>query len=249
MKISLRYLRVATLASFALVMGFGISGVEQVGARAADQDTHGRDATPDYARVFNQEQVGRLDVTITASDWQALVDDMISMAGPQGGQTVGAPVPGGIPNPGPGGGGGGPVMFPQEAIAACTGLMEGSACSYGTPPVSGRCVQTGNAAPLACIPLAGGGQAPNPGGGVNQARDDVELFPRTPVYIPADVTFDGETFRRVALSSEGQLEPRHELAERNRQAALPPEHRRPRVALSRVEGSDVLRLHKSELQQ
>ncbi|HEY6617372.1 MAG TPA: hypothetical protein VIZ32_22750, partial [Vicinamibacterales bacterium] len=182
MKISLRYLRVATLASFALVMGFSISGVEQVGARPADQDTHGRDATPDYARVFNQEQVGRLDVTITASDWQALVDDMISMAGPQGGQTVGAPVPGGIPNPGPGGGGGGPVMFPQEAIAACTGLMEGSACSYGTPPVSGRCVQTGNAAPLACIPLAGGGQAPNPGGGVNQARDDVELFPRTPVY-------------------------------------------------------------------
>ena len=102
MKISLRYLRVATLASFALVMGFGISGVEQVGARAADQDTHGRDATPDYARVFNQEQVGRLDVTITASDWQALVDDMTSMAGAQGGQTTGAPGPGGIPNPGPG---------------------------------------------------------------------------------------------------------------------------------------------------
>ena len=140
MKIDLRYLRVATLASFALVMGFGISGVEQEGARAADQDTHGRNATPDYARVFNQEQVGRLDVTITASDWQALVDDMISMAGAQGGQTTGAPGPGGNPNPGPGpGGGGGPIVtFPQEAIAACTGLMEGSACSYGTPPVSGR---------------------------------------------------------------------------------------------------------------
>ena len=99
MKISLRYLRVATLASFALVMGFGISGVEQVGARAADQDTHGRDATPDYARVFNQEQVGRLDVTITASDWQALVDDMTSMAGAQGGQTTGAPGPRRQPEP------------------------------------------------------------------------------------------------------------------------------------------------------
>jgi spore coat protein H len=203
MKISLGYLPVATLAAFALVTGLGVFGVPRVGARTADQDTHGRDATPDYARVFNQEQVGRLDVTITASDWQVLVDDMISMAGPQGGQTVGGPGPGGIPNPGPGGGGGGPVMFPQEAIAACTGLMEGSACSYGTPPVSGRCVQTGNAAPLACIPLAGGGQAPNPGGGGNQPRDDVELFPRTPAYIPADVTFDGETFRHVAFRLKG----------------------------------------------
>ena len=122
MKISLRYLRVATLASFALVIGFGISGVEQVGARAADQDTHGRDATPDYARVFNQEQVGRLDVTITASDWQALVDDMISMAGAQGGQTMGAPGPAATRTRARPGGGGGPiVMFPQEAIAACTG--------------------------------------------------------------------------------------------------------------------------------
>jgi hypothetical protein len=204
MKISLGYFRVATLASFALVMGFSISGVEHVGARAADQDTHGRDATPDYARVFNQEQVGRLDVTITASDWQALVDDMTSMAGAQGGQTTRVPGPGGNPNPGPGpGGGGGPIVtFPQEAIAACTGLMEGSACSYGTPPVSGRCVQTANAAPLACIQL-GGGQAPNAGGGVNQARDDVELFPRTPAYIPADIAFDGETFRRVAFRLKG----------------------------------------------
>ena len=211
MRISPGYLRVATLASFALASGLVTSGVPQVGARAADQNTHGRDATPDYARVFDQDQVGRLDVTIPASDWQVLDDDMNSMAGPQGGQVQGGPGqggnplpgPGGNPGPGPGGGGGGPVAFPQEAIAACTGLMEGSACSFGTPPVSGRCVQTGNAAPLACIQLGGGGQAPNAGGGVNQARDDVELFPRTPVYIPADVAFDGETFRHVAFRLKG----------------------------------------------
>ena len=205
MKISLRYLRVATLASFALVMGFGISGVEQVGARPADQDTHGRDATPDYARVFNQEQVGRLDVTITASDWQALVDDMISMAGAQGGQTVGAPGPGGNPESGA-------RARRSEGVRRHVSAggdrrvhrADGRERVQLRHTASERPLRADRQCRSARLHSAcGGGQAPNAGGGVNQARDDVELFPRTPVYIPADVTFDGETFRRVAFRLKG----------------------------------------------
>ena len=38
---------------------------------------------------------------------------------------------------------------------------------------------------------------------MNPGRDDVELLPRTPVYIPAGVTFDGETFDNVGFRFKG----------------------------------------------
>lgn len=195
----------------------GVAGVaaawllspQLVRARGDDPKTHGREAVPDYARVFAQGQVGRLDLRIDASDWQAVIADMQDMAGPAGGQGgLGGGLPGGQPVPGgnPGGQPAPGTGFPPEAVAACTGLVEGNACSFGAPATTGRCVQTANGGPLACIAL-GGGARPGPGGvvggNVNPARDDVELLPRTPVYVPADVTFDGETFRHVGFRLKG----------------------------------------------
>ena len=52
-----------------------------VGAQPLDPATHGRDAQPDYARVFPQDRVTRLDLRVTAADWQQLMDDMTGMAG------------------------------------------------------------------------------------------------------------------------------------------------------------------------
>jgi hypothetical protein len=180
---------------------------------AAQRETHGRDAVPDYGRVFNQDATGRLDIRMAASDWDALVADMDSMAGRFGG----AGGVGGI-QPGQGGAGGG-GQFPgatAEAVAVCSGRTEGDACSFGTPAVAGRCVQTGNASPLSCVALPAGGDVPggggnpgggNPGGGGigggNNQRDDVELLPRTPIYVPVDLTFDGETFRHVGFRLKG----------------------------------------------
>src|SRR5574341_1247036 len=51
-----------------------------------------------------------------------------------------------------------PVVFiapapSTDAVAACTGRLEADACSFGTPPVTGRCTQTGNGGPLACVAL------------------------------------------------------------------------------------------------
>jgi len=88
---------------------------------AQRDDTHGRDAVPDHERVFNQDSVGRLEIRMASSDWEAVVADMDSMAGRFGGAGGF-----GMPQPGPGGGG----QFPTpstEAIAACggrTGLAE-----------------------------------------------------------------------------------------------------------------------------
>lgn len=172
-------------------------------------DTHGRNAAPNYARVFAQSRVNRLDLRIEPADWQALLADMQSLAGAPG-QVGGGPGGGGGQPPG---GGGNPVFGP-EALAACLGLIEGNACSFGTPPVAGRCTQTPNGGALACFATpVGGNPGGSPGGGAGGAgggapggagqRDDVELFPRTPIYIPADVTFDGETFRHVGFRLKG----------------------------------------------
>lgn len=149
-----------------------------------DSATHGPDAVPNYDRVFPQDRVTRLDIQVTFAEWQRLMDDMTSMAGAFG--------------TGSGVGGGRFPSLPEEAVAACAGRVEGDVCQFGTPPTTGRCALFGDA--LTCTPLAapGGGGAPRGG-----ERDDVELLPNTPVYIPAELTFDGEVFHSVGLRLKG----------------------------------------------
>lgn len=43
--------------------------------------THGNDAEPDYEIVFPQDRVNRIDITLTAADWQAIQTDMQSLFG------------------------------------------------------------------------------------------------------------------------------------------------------------------------
>src|SRR5688572_57404 len=82
-------------------------------APQADDNTHGRDASPDYGRVFAQDTVKRLDIRVTAADWARLVGDMAEMAGPQGAAGIGGR--------GGGGFGGFNVVPDPAATAACTG--------------------------------------------------------------------------------------------------------------------------------
>ena len=142
---------------------------------ASAQDPHARDAEPDYRRVFPQDVVNRLDIRMAPEDWQTVLADMQSMAGPSGfGLNVG---------------------FSSEQIAACSGRLEANACTAGDPVVHGRCAQTGfPPGQLACVPLVGG---------ENAGGDETELLPRTPVYVPVDVTFDNQTLRRVGFRLKG----------------------------------------------
>ena len=95
-----------TLGVIALAIGFTAPERERAYAQGGGADTHGRDATPDYGRVFIQDQVSRLDLKIAASDWQIAIDDMTDMAGAPGGQFGGGQQPGAGQPPGgfPGGG-------------------------------------------------------------------------------------------------------------------------------------------------
>lgn len=174
--------------------------------------THGRNADPDYARVFNGNLVNRVDITITSDDWGRVIADMTDMTGAFGAQR----------QPGIAGGFGGFPQASPEAVAACTGRIEGDACSAPTV-TNGRC-SLQPAASLACVGFARGGvppggqppttpgvqpptapgALPGPGefGGAGR-NDDVELFPRTPIYVPATVSFEGARFTRVGFRLKG----------------------------------------------
>jgi spore coat protein CotH len=159
---------------------------------------------PDYDRVFAQGVVKRIDIRIAASDWDRLVADMASMAGAFGAAGGGRQII---------------VQAPADSVAACAGRLEGNTCSFGTPPASGRCTQLPMGIGLACVALPNAGNpGGNPGGGFPgggnpggggpagggaAGRDDVELLPRTPVYVPATVAFDGVTFNHVGLRLKG----------------------------------------------
>ena len=191
---------VAALIAATLPSVLVVAGAAQQGWR---DDTHGRNATPDYARVFPENTVKQLDIQIASADWERLRADMAEMVGA----------------PGVEGGGrqGGPPPDPLRS-AACTGLVEGSVCQFGNPLTGGRCTQLPMGVGLSCTPLPGvlnpfPGGNPNPvpapgmgGGGVVGGvggRDDVELLPRNPVYVPANITFDGVVFRHVGLRLKG----------------------------------------------
>jgi spore coat protein CotH len=155
-----------------------------------NDDTHSRNANPDYDRVFAQNVVKRLDIRVTSGDWQRLVDDMTELAGPFGARGRGA-------------GGGFNIVVDQASIAGCIGLVEGSACSVGAPPQAGRCTLLPMGAALACVPQLGGGNPPGGGNAGNVGRDDVEFWSRNPVYIPATIVFDDIAFKNVGLRLKG----------------------------------------------
>ena len=86
--------------------------------------THGKGAAPDYATVFPQEEVLLIELTIGATDWQAMLDDMVDMYGESGG-----------------GGSKQQSQIPPEVIAVCDDLEVGDSCTASLPgkEVTGLC--------------------------------------------------------------------------------------------------------------
>jgi hypothetical protein len=187
----------------------------------ASTDAAGRE-DPDYAAAFPQDEVPRLDLVISASEWarmQADMTDMLGAAGSGSGTPIGPGVPGG-----PGG-----TTPPAEVFAACVDLSVGAACSatvLGTS-VTGTCV-TYSDGRLVCLPAGGpggmggpptgvdggmgpgvdGGMGPGGGGGMGPGGgggigDNVDLIPRTPVYAECTVSYAGRTWSHVGVRYKG----------------------------------------------
>jgi len=60
--------------------------------------THGNGVAPDYDTVLPQDVVSRLDIVLSAENWQAMLDDMTDLYGPFG---SGGRQPGGFPDENP----------------------------------------------------------------------------------------------------------------------------------------------------
>ena len=73
------------------------------------EDSHDKSADPDYDVVFPDDEVNRLDITISAENWEAMMADMTELYGEQSTSTAGAGPGGGRPAGGPPPGGAGPI--------------------------------------------------------------------------------------------------------------------------------------------
>jgi spore coat protein H len=161
------------------------------------EETHGKNARPGYAVVFPTDQVQRFDIVIAPEDWQAMQDDMTDMLGAFGANPGGPGGPGGGPG-GPGGPGGSP---PPELSVACQGKAEGDTCSatLNGNTFTSTCAKIPDGT-LLCMPPRGPG---GPGGGGPGGGGGADLIPRTPVYVPSTVRFNGKTWWHVGIRFKG----------------------------------------------
>jgi len=166
------------------------------------EESHGKNADPAYDVVFPQGKVQRLEIVISPDNWKTMRDDMTSMVGEFGaGGGAGGP-----------GGPGAPGEPPTELVEACQGKVEGDACSatLSGNPFEGTC-GTSPDGQLLCRPPGGpgmpppdGGTMPPPeGGGGAPGGGNTDLIPRTPVYVPSTVHFEGKSWWYVGVRFKG----------------------------------------------
>ena len=68
-----------------------------VQAASSNEDSHSKDTEPDYAVVFPQDSVNRIDITLSSESWSALQTEMEDLFGQQGAGDRSAGNAGGMP--------------------------------------------------------------------------------------------------------------------------------------------------------
>lgn len=153
----------------------------ETGDDTAGETGSSPDDEPDYDQAFPQDRVVRLDITIAAADWEAMLADMTDMAG-EFGTGMGGP--------------GGMDMPSMPDTTACEGLAAGDACEsdfMGTP-ITGTC--TDLLGMLLCMPE----DLPDPGMG---GGGEADFLPRTPIYVECEVTDGTGTWQHVGIRFKG----------------------------------------------
>ena len=180
-------------------------------------ETHSNDVAADYAVVFPEAKVNRLDITIASEDWQAMQDNMVELYGQpgEGNQTAGGAgqepfLPGGGDLGTDGRFPGGAGAMPEELTEACAELQEGDDCtaSVGGFAVTGTCTLSEDDA-LVCIPEMDFDQPQDgamPDGGVPGGGMGGMGFGggANPMYVPCTVEFEGNTWWYVGVRYKGQ---------------------------------------------
>ncbi len=161
-------------------------------------ETHSTDGNRDYETVFAQDTVKRIDLIITANDWQLMMDDMDELLGEFGAGGQIPPLPNAetaneaptagqefeqLPNV--------PGEIPPEALEACEGLEEGDPCTITVPimgEIEGTCQPVMG---LACVP--GGGIPP-----ISGREQD-----RNPIWRPCTFVFEDNVWWQVGVRFKG----------------------------------------------
>ena len=138
------------------------------------QVSHGSEMEPDYATVFPQETVNRIDITLSADAWAALQVELEDQFGAQG-EGGGVGVPGRVP-----GNQGGLPTFPQDQ----------------QPPAGMPTMETGDF-PAGEMPGRIPGAMPGGVGGMGGME-----FGETS-YVTSTITFNGETWESVGFRYSG----------------------------------------------
>ncbi len=164
------------------------------------EETHGDEAPSDYATVFDETSVKRIDIVFQSEYWQALFDNMTELYGEfgeRGGFGFGdrdrpegdADQPPGMP-PGMG----------EEMTAACEGKQAEDSCvaTMGGNEMDGICthvpmIEEG----LICIPESFRDMDGPPGGGMDMMES------QSPDYQPCTVNFEGRTWKHVGMRFKG----------------------------------------------
>lgn len=165
--------------------------------------SHGNATAPDYGRVFPQDTVKRIEIKIAAQDWKLMQDNMSELFG------SGASGPGGGFGGGGMGGPGGnftppagftpPDGFVPPGFPTPSPATSGAASPSASP--SGTASAAPGASPTPRPTPAGGFAGMRPGGGGGGGA--LEFSEEDPIYRPATITFEGQTWNYVGIRYKG----------------------------------------------
>ncbi len=141
-------------------------------------ETHSKEAEPNYEVVFSQDEVNRLDITISPENWQVMLDDMTSLYGEFGANPSGS----GTRQGGPRG--------QNQPSAGKMPPTEGQTPPGESPPAGEPPVQNGDQAPAR-------GDRPAGGGGMLEGDES------NPTWIPVTIEFEDDTWTNVGLRFKG----------------------------------------------
>ncbi|MCO5185246.1 MAG: CotH kinase family protein [Anaerolineae bacterium] len=151
--------------------------------------THSNSAEPNYDVVFPDDEVNRIDITISAENWQLMLDDMTALYGEQGssggfGGLGGGRPAGGLPEGGP------PDRLPPGGTPP-DGTSPGGTSPDGTSPDGA---------------LPGDGARPQggqPGGFGGGFGPGLEESTENPIWVEATVEFEGDVWTNVGIRFKG----------------------------------------------
>ena len=154
------------------------SDVETLRPEGWSEETHSKEADPNYEIVFPQDEVNRLDITISPENWQAMLADMTSLYGEFGTNTR---------SPGAEQGG---QRGQNQPPAGEMPPAEGQPPKGGQPPADGQPPQNGEQAPAR-------GNRPAGGGGMLEGDES------NPTWVPVTIEFEDDIWTNVGLRFKG----------------------------------------------